>query len=859
MRPTRLATVLLAALALSTLTPAARAAAPAAIAEVFRGPPAACEPPLGDGAAAKGGPLRVLTVDERVGEARVGELVRVPLFFHEGECADPAALAVFAAEDAARKTPLPVQVDDVRRDSAGRVSRLHLYFAADLPAWGRRQFHLVAGRAAPAPSVAPVTVTETADRVTLAGDDIQIALARTGPRAGALVALTTPLGRVEVGPGGLVPQITLVRQGADTKPIRTTPLAWAEGQSPEVRRMTWGTGPLFAKLVVVLGPKGVSDNVEFTWRVPRTGAQVVLTQRLFPTEADTPEVVGAKENVLLTGPLLVGGEAADQRVVTLPAGLRQLTRLVHGHTTPALVNAKAGLSLLPVPYVQATPGQMECDAGGRVTLGGARTFQRTTGGNSATLRAFWGEVRLRLTRATDEEALWHEMRAAFQPLVAVADEPGVTVEDFHAAMAEVKKSFDQIKYWGKGWAQDAGLAYLAGNAAAMTKSLGKAGQKGEDRVESWLPKPPPPPKPGEKAKAPGKTRLDPYDITFGLSGFVPMAAWAAPSEKLDAVALAVARGQRQLNGKTDAFGLPYVNCFATALNMQLGSALCGLWAAPRAADADLALFYRDAVTTPALLGIYGHGQRPYTGCVKGADPSDLLYEALSDLWLRTTELVAQEDLVLHPAIYGRYFDCIDVMADQCHRRPGEPGEAAPSWHRGNFFRTQSHDHRWEAWDAAPYVGLLARAPDAGRVGLTDAVAFLRHRAGRKFNWSELMPLVLASLDVRHGLAAYRPQPRPALPGQVRASPAPGGGVTVTWQAAPGKPAGYRVYRADRMGGPWTLLNSPYAEKPAALVAATTFADPAGRADQAYFVTTMSAEGRESRWFADEPLPQAGAR
>jgi hypothetical protein len=801
--------------------------------------------------------MRVLTVEDRVGAARQGELVRVPLFFHGGECADPNGLALFAADDARRERPVPYQADDVRRDAAGKVSRMHLYFAVDLAAWERKQFHLVPGKN-PGAAAAPMPTPQADGRVTLAGDDLKVTFHAGGPRAGAIAAIQTAVGKVVLADGLLAPRLTLTRQAADCKVTRTTPLSYADPAALEVRDLRWAAGPLFAKLLVRVGPRGLPDNAEFTYRVPRRGTVLVQTERLFPDDPNDAEVVGAKENVLLAGGLVLGDAAADQQVVRVPAGLRRLTRSVHGHTNAALVNAKAGLSLFPVPYVQTGMSGIEIGADGKVALAGTKNFQRTGGANSQTLRAFWGEVRFVFSKAVTEEDLWQVGRRHFQPLVAVVDEPGVTADDFAAAVADLAKEFYNIKYWGRGWTQNAAMAYLVRNTAELDRVLAKAPKDEETAVDYWAPPPPQNPPPAAKGKQnAGTPRLDPYNITYGTSSVAPLAAWIRPSPKLDAVCLAIGQGQRHLNGRTDEYGFPYINCFATALNMQVGSALCGLYAAKKTGDPGLAQYYRDVVRTPAVLGLYGHGQRPYTGCITGPGNSDLLYEALSDHWLRTMELACGEDLWLHPAVYGRYFDCIDVNADLCHRTLGDPGPKMPSWWRANFFRGQSHDHRWEGWDAAPYVGLFARASDAVPPGLTEACHFVRHRAGRSINWSELMPLFLADVNLREGLRRYRPQPAPPLPADVQAKPA-AGGIAVTWRApAGGEVAGYRIYRAEKMGGPWTLLNSPYAAKPADLVKGMSYTDAAGKPGQVYFVTAVDAARRESRWFPDEPLPPPG--
>ena len=825
---------------------------------VFEGPPAPLVPRLRADVPAPGGPLRLLTVEERTGAARRSELVRVPLFFHEGECADPNALAVFAAEDVRQERPIPYQADDIRRDPAGKVSRMHAYFAVDLPPWGRKRFHLVPGKNPGAGLPAP-PATESAGRVTLAGEDLRLSFWTQGPRAGAIAGIETPLGRILLPDGSAGPRLVLVRQAEDCKTIRSTPVSYADPAAMEVRDLRWAAGPLFAKLIVRIGPRGVPDSAEFTYRVPRRGSEFIQTERLLPEGPDTPEVVGARDHVLLAGRLVLGDGAADQQIVEVPAGLRRLTRWTHGYSNSALASAKAGLSLLAIPYVQTGAAGIRIGEGGEVQVLGAKSFRRDSGGNSKTLRAFWGEVRFIFSRATTEEDLWEVSRAHFQPLTAVVDEPGLAPADFSAAASEAAKEFWKIPYWGRGWTQTAAMYCLDRNADALKKLLAKSPAEAEAGVGYWLPAPAEDaaPAPKKARSKPGPGRLDPYLVTYAVSGIVPLAAYVSPAERLDRVCLAIGRAQRQLNGKADAYGFPFIHCFATALNMQTGSYMVGLYAAKKTGDPDLLQYYRDCARTPAILGIYGHGQRTYSGCLTGPEPSDLLYEALSDHWLRSIELACGEDLWLHPAVFGRYLDSVDVTADLSHRTLGDPGRGMPSWWRANLFRGQAHDHRWESWDAAPYAGLSARAADGGAIGLAEACYFARHRAGRAINWSELMPLFLADVNLREGLRRYRPEPAPPLPAGARVTAA-GGGNVVTWQAAAGDGIGYRVYRADRMGGPWTLVNSPYAQAAAPPVQGTRFTDTGGKPGQVYFVTAVDAKRRESRWFPDEPLPEAGA-
>jgi hypothetical protein len=222
----------------------------------------------------------------------------------------------------------------------------------------------------------------------------------------------------------------------------------------------------------------------------------------------------------------------------------------------------------------------------------------------------------------------------------------------------MSKAFYDIKYWGRGWQQDAAMAYLTGNIESGKKILDKANRedgrsKGdESKVEFWLPKAP---AAGASIPAKGKPemgRLDPYMLTYSLSGIVPLAKFVAPGERLDRICLAIGEGSRHVNGAVDSWGWPYIRCFSSALNMQCGSIELGIYGGQRAGRTDLVAFYRDVARQNGMLGIYGRGQRTYSSAVRNPESSDLLYQCISDLHLRTAELNCDEDLWLHPAVYG---------------------------------------------------------------------------------------------------------------------------------------------------------------------------------------------------------------
>lgn len=829
---------------------------------VFTSATAPLAPRLRDDVPTPGGPLRVLSVEERVGIARQGELVRVPLFLHDGEPAEPDGFVLYDQQDTARATPIPYQADDIRRDDAGRLSRMHLYFRTDLAAWQRRRFVLLPGRN-PGAGLPAVAVRVADGEVTLGGDDLRVSFRTAGPRAGSISALASNVGVLAV-PDGLAPSLTLVRQDVTCAVVRSTPVSYSMPEGVEVRALRWASGPLFAKLVVCIGPTGVPDNAEYTYHIPAHGAALTITQRLFPSGPESDQVVTASDNILLAGRLALGATAPA--VVDVPAGLRRLVRRVHGHTVPALVDRTAGISLLVAPYIVTGERFLSLGDDGLVQVRGS-DFRRNGDGNSGTLRACWGQVRLVLSRTTDDDGLWDLMRANAQTLTAVVDEPGVTVADLSAELTRVAPAYYQIKHWGRGWQQHAAMDHLSGRTAAVEKALasvanpGKPPQRDETTLGHWLPAWA---KPGDDGRSPprpasGKIetgRLDPYQISYSMSSIPMFARYWSPGERLERICWAVGEASRRTNGVVDAYGSPQIACFASALNMQIGSAHHGIRGGLVTGDADLVRFYRDLIHAQGVTAVYGRGQRPYHSRLRDnrGERSDALYQALSDLYLRAMEWSCDEDAWLHPTVFGRYGDCVDVTADLQHRTLADDGKRLPSWWRGNFFRTQAHDHRWESWDALPYLGALANTTDGSPTGLTDVCYFLRHRAGRNVNWSELMPMFHTEVCLTRGRAAWQPKPAPPLPSNVRVADG-----RVGWTAPDGAGiVGYRIYRAAQMGGPWTFVNSPHSQPgtpaPATgvLVTGTSFADPHAGDGHVYWVTAVDQQGVESRWFPEEP-------
>jgi hypothetical protein len=457
--------------------------------------------------------------------------------------------------------------------------------------------------------------------------------------------------------------------------------------------------------------------------------------------------------------------------------------------------------------------------GGRVAVQGTDSFRRTESAGSENLHAFWGQARFVFAHATNPEALWEATRAHAQPLTAIVEEPGISTEDLHLRLVELMKQFPYSH--PRTWMQEAGRQYTLGDAAAVKKLLAGTGNNADETSDYWfnaavnaraaitrdgilaLQE-------GEKGHASGP--LDPWALTYAVSPTFALAALVEPSARLDRLCLAIGRAQRQFNGRVDAEGFPHIDCFNQAFNMQGGSIAAGLHGARKANDLDLAQYYRDCARRSRQLDLGPHGFREYPSLPESPGQSDLPYQNMCDFYLRVAELMSDEDLWIHPIVFGRYTDCVDVNADLIHRT-AHGSDRPTGWHRANFFRGQSHDHGWNSWSVGPFLALLGKANDQGSVGLTDACYFARHISGRPINWTEITTFCHADLALREGLRRYQPEPLPALPAGIEVIRKPNQNL-VRWQPSPGTDVeGYRIYRAEEMGGPWTLLNSPYAQAP----------------------------------------------
>ena len=786
------------------------------------------------------GPLRVLHVEERSGVARAGDLVRVPVFFAEGECPSLETLAI--VRDDQSNEEMLWQADDIRRGPDGGVSRVHLYFAVDLKPGEKRRYKLIRREDPELRSAAAALKAEmTHDEIQVSTDAGLFVWSKTGE----VLSLPGPNAGSRFASPGAFPRVLIKFPAQNEQPAADVVL---DGSIPQ-REVSWSTGPLFAKIrLEIFGSDGVSLQQDY--RLPRHGREVIVTAALNPGKRAGGVV---RENRLLQGALADAPSDAT-KVEHIPAGIRYPLRREHAYSVTALQTSSAG-ALLAVPLViGGSNGTWRVEKDGVVTLNGLQGLRRGNEGEKDTLTAFWTEVRLVSLETPDETERWESYRRHVQPLVAVVEEPGASVDRLHAALREVVREMKPV-----GWRQEAGRAHvMGGDPDRVMRILNGGAPKEQDRdrlvrgargaraklTNNGTRKL----REDEKGRAYGG--LDPYHITYTQSAAAALAELPDAPPLLTTVNAVMASAVREEGGRVDAAGYPYIDCFNRTLNMQLGPVLFGLTAGAKSGDHDLARFYRDLATAPPVQGVFGRAQRPYTGAsaVK-PDQTDFLYQAICDFWLRATEVLGNENLSIHPLAYARYTDCIDVMADQYHGvaandKPGTTGQA-----RANFYRGQAHTHRWLGWSCAPYIRLLEDPAENAAVGLTEAIHYSESLKGRWKNWPDLTYYVLADMLIREHLGQSKATDLPERPVNVKSSRTRNG-VELTWTAV-NQAVGYRIYRAEQPGGPYRWLNSPYLMTPLPAVEQPAFRDTTATPESVYVITAVDGSGRESRW-SDSP-------
>jgi hypothetical protein len=462
------------------------------------------------------------------------------------------------------------------------------------------------------------------------------------------------------------------------------------------------------------------------------------------------------------------------------------------------------------------------------------------------VRAYWAEVTFMPSRREGEGLERATVLAASQPLVAVVERAGVS-----QAMAGARLQDNVREMKPVGWVNESLIRSLQGKPAPFPKRKWSA----EAEPEFWVAgaqraaakvtgNSSRPLRDDEKGRAAGS--LDPYHITYDTTALVH---WLLhddlPAPIRDSLRARMEAVRRQL-GRTNEEGWPYLDVFFRTQNMQMGPPLLTL--ADSGADPALRRYYRDQLSAPTLNAVMLRGLRPYAGRAqeKGGE-SDTLYQAVVDFLLRATELSLNESLGLQRVAFGRYLDAIDVNADLYHPAHPRAEDEGGRFARANFFRTQSHLHRWLAWGPAPFIALL-QPPDKeseGQLfpGATEAWQFANVLSGRWKNWPDQSWLFLASV-LPEKAAGYSPAARPAGAVNLRVQHQAEGNH-ISWDKADAA-AGYRIYRQHRDLPPrW--LNSPYREGSGQTNLQTEFLDRDGKSDDSYQVHVVDEAGRESGW------------
>jgi hypothetical protein len=783
--------------------------------------------------------LRVLHVEERAGVSRTQDLVRVPLFFAEGECPSLDNIAILPeASEMSHLADIPWQADDIRRGPDGGIARVHLWFPVDLKAGEKRRFRLIrrTDKTTHTAFSAAIAVDGNANELRVSTASGRFVWSKTGE----LRSLPIDGVNWSFDSSGAFPRVLIKFSAANEQPA----LDVALDRTTPGREVTWSSGPLFARIRVrIAGEHGVA--LEQDYRIPRHGREIVLSSTLFPGERSGGVV---REHRLLQGST-VQAAASRPTLQRVPAGIRYSLRNEHAYAVTVLQSSVPG-GILAVPLIiGGSNGTWSVEEDGSVSLNGHRGLQRGKD-EKDTLKAFWTEVRLVPVSDTGRDALWESYRRHVQPLVAIVEEPGATVEKLHAALRDVVREMKPI-----GWRQEAGRALVMGDVERVARILkGNPSPRDQDRegllrgarnsraklTNNGARKL----REDEKGRAYGS--LDPYHITYTQSAAAALAVLGNAPPSVNAVNALMAGAIREEGGRVDSAGYPYIDCFNRTLNMQLGPVLFGLTAGAATGETKMVQFYRDLATAPPVQSIFGRGQRPYTGAsATKADQTDYLYQAICDFWLRATEVLGNEDLSLHPLAYSRYTDCIDVMADQYHGvaasdKPGTAGQA-----RANFFRGQAHTHRWLGWSCAPYIRLIEDPAEKGAVGLTEAIHHSNTMKGRWKNWPDLTYYILADLLVREGLDRTEKPTLPAAPSGLLTRKADGK-TELSWKPVEGAKQ-YRVYRTEQPGGPYRWLNSPHLESSRPSTTETVFVDSAPGAKSSYVITAVNDEGRESAW------------
>ena len=789
---------------------------------IWQAPPAAYEQRFTAPAAEPGpeGLLRWVWVEERASVARHGSPVRVPVFLAAGECRDADELVLLEWPSG---RPVAFQADDVRAGPDGGLARLHLWFSIDLVSGEARRFALVRRAPSSMPPGAPVDIRPVNNRLVIERSSTRVEFFVNPPAGGPVASIALAGGPALVFPAGA--------SGGATISVGDGPSGPAD---PGGGQLAWAAGPIFTKVTfrTHLGP---SAQLEQDYRL-FSGGSLDLIQII---AADDPGGMVVADQEFLRGTLDSG---QVPRIERCPAGIVPVLADLHpGYGLDSIVDPAQPNAWLVVP---GTLG----GSAGRVELNAQREFRlkapgpldpEVPGAKAPGLRAFWSEV----TLVPVARPAGRSVRAVAQPLVGVVEEPGMSVA---AATARIQDNVREMK--PVGWVNATVVRRLEGNRhpfprrpweseadpAAWVASAQQATAKvlaGADRPLAE----------DEKGRAAGS--LDPYHITYEETGLLP---WLTGDEMPGPV-VASLRAQlaavRIRLGRTDEMGWPYLDVYSRTQNMQMGPAVLAV--VDSGTDPALRQFYRDQLSSPVLSAVMLRAFRPYEGRVQDQPAfSDTIYQAVVDFFIRAAELETNEALGYCPVAYGRYLDAVDVTADLYHRGQARDPDPPGRFARANFFRAQSHLHRWLMWGPAPFIALLAPPHDGSVVpGSSEAWHFADDLAGRWKNWPDQSWLFLASV-LSERARGYAPAPRPGKVGPVTVQPLPEGNG-ISWPPLMGV-AGYRLYRL-RPGSPPQWLNSPYLGAAPLPAGTTEWRDAGGAAGDRYEVHAVDEAGREGSW------------
>ncbi len=819
-------TLLILALALSAIS-RAEGVQPAT-GNVFAGPLAEYEivPPVLSKTADPGTAdvMRWVWVEERMNLTRHDAPVRAPVFLAAGECRDASELELVRWPS---REVIPIQADDIRRGKDGGIARLHVWFTTDLKAGERALFALVRRKTGQATFAPPIDCREVGDRLQIrtAKDGVLFKLSGEGRRV--LMALQLSDGPATEFPDGIGATVTWKNASGP------------KGEITQEHPVMWATGPVFAKISTQF-----RDDI---------GAVVTQYFRVF-SDGSLNIIQTIKPPDQPTGPSLISQDFLNGRMESrTPVSVRPQTAEIvdslvdvhSGYQVDALLAAEGKNGWLVVPgSLGGLAGRVTLGRNGQFQIQGPADLMRGAGdARVGTVRAFWAEVTLVPARREGNGLERAALLAAGQPLVGVVERPDVSL-----AMAVSRLRDNVVEMKPVGWINESLIRFLKGKPNPFPRrnwttesdpaSWVASAEKAKAIVTGNSSRPLPD---AEKGRAAGP--LDPYHFTYGTTALV---YWLLhgdlPPPVLNSLRAQMEAVRREL-GQVNEEGWPYLNVFFRTQNMQMGPPLLTL--ADAGSDPGLRRYYRDQLSAPTLAAVMLRGLRPYAGSPQSKpSESDTLYQGVVDFMLRATELSLNESLGLQPVAFGRYLDAVDVNADLFHPAHPRSEDAGGIFARANFFRTQSHLHRWLAWGPSPFIALLQHPPQNGSSfpGATEAWQFANMLSGRWKNWPDQSWLFLASA-LPEKAASYDPPPRPEEVTTVRFQHRDDGNH-LAWEPRTDAMT-YRLYRLRR-GAPPQWIDSPY-RGGKLLDDHTERIDAEGKADDSYVVHLLNKDGQESPW------------